>query len=209
MGIETLVIVAAASLLVLMLPSPAGRMLRDYSLSRGRIRSLLLLPALWIGYLAAGLMAGAAYLILNAIMPAMSMPLSWLAVAFLVIYALRSQRQRLTFRIADNDNLPERGQMRMLLRMTLAAPRPSLVFALLAVLFQVTVATPAPLQTVSMMGLAYGTAALLAPLFQILVAENSARKIRHGRRLTTASRKPPTRFIASRAVTAGYRRIAA
>lgn len=139
MGIETLVIVAAASLLVLMLPSPAGRMLRDYSLSRGRIRSLLLLPALWIGYLAAGLMAGAAYLILNAIMPAMSMPLSWLAVAFLVIYALRSQRQRLTFRIADNDNLPERGQMRMLLRMTLAAPRPSLVFALLAVLFQVTV----------------------------------------------------------------------
>ena len=209
MGIETLVIVAAASLLVLMLPSPAGRMLRDYSLSRGRIRSLLLLPALWIGYLAAGLMAGAAYLILNAIMPAMSMPLSWLAVAFLVIYALRSQRQRLTFRFADNDNLPERGQMRMLLRMTLAAPRPSLVFALLAVLFQVTVATPAPLQTVSMMGLAYGTAALLAPLFQILVAEISARKIRHGRRLTTASRKPPTRFIASRAVTAGYRRIAA
>lgn len=209
MGTEILLIVAVASLLVLMLPSQAGQMLRDHALSRGKPRSLLLLPALWIGYSAAGLMAGAAYLLLFSAMPAMSGVLWWIAMAYLVIYALRSQRLRLTFRIADNDNLAERGVLRMLLRLMLSAPRPALVLALLAVLFQVTDGTLDPMQATSMMGLGFAAAVLLAPLVQIFTAERSAQRIRHVRQHNPASRKAPTRFIASRAVTAGYRRIAA
>jgi homoserine/homoserine lactone efflux protein len=209
MGTETLLIVAAASLLVLLLPSPAGRMLRDYSLSCGRGRGLALLPTLWLGYVAAGILAGTSFLILHAVIPAISGSLSWLAIAYIAIFALRAQRQRLTFRIADNDNLPDRRYLRAALRMLIAAPRPSLVLALLAVLLQVTVAQQVSVETVGLMGLAFAVAALVAPIVQCFAAERSARKIRQVRQENPASHKPPTRFIVSRAVTAGYRRIAA
>lgn len=209
MGHESLLIVAAASLAVLLLPSPAGKLLRDYTLSRGKARSLLLLPSLWFGYLAAGVLAGAAYLILHSVMPAMTGALSWLAVVFIVIFALRAQRQHLGFRIADNDNLPEHGLLRMAMRLVVSAPRPTLIVALLSVLYQATDAPLPPVQTVAFTGLSYAVAALIAPLIQVFTAERSARKIRLFRQRNPASHKAPTRFIASRAVTAGYRRIAA
>lgn len=209
MSIHTMLMVAATALLVFLLPSPCGRLLRDHVHARGRARSLLLLPAIWLGYVAAAFCAGAAYLALRSTMPAMIETFTWLGLVVLMIFVMRSQQRRFVNRMADNDNLRQSGTIRALGQIVVEAGRPGLVLALLAIFLQTAESSVSPLQFLSAAGIALLPAVLVAPLLQLLIAESVARQMLRVRRRNQASRKPRTRFIASRAVTAGYRRIAA
>lgn len=209
MSIETLLAFAATSLLVLLLPSAHGKLLRDYGLAQGRARTLLLIPALWLGYLVAGAVAAALYLSIHALVPAMERPFAWLGLVILGLYVLRSQQRRLVQRLADNDNMPERRLDRALLAMLGASLRPGLIIVVASLFFQMSDSLGTSVESSARGFVAFAAAALVAPFFQLLIAETSARKIRRARHLNPASHKPRTRFIASRAVSAGYRRIAA
>lgn len=209
MSIETLLAFAATSLLVLLLPSAQGKLLRDYGLAQGRTRACLLIPALWLGYLTAGALAGALYLSIHSLAPAMERPFAWLGVAVLGLYLLRSQQRRLVQRLADNDNIPARKPGLALLAMLATCVRPGLIIVVASLFFQMSDSLGSSGESAARGFAAYGIAALLAPFIQLLIAEPSARKITRARQLNPASRKPRTRFIASRAVSAGYRRIAA
>ncbi len=209
MSTETLLAFAATSLLVLLLPSVHGSLLRDYAQVQRPVRAALLIPALWLGYLIVGMLAAALYLAIHSLAPAMERPFAWLGVVVLGLYVLRSQQRRLIQRLADNDNLPARHPLRALLAMLAACVRPGLIIVVASLFFQMSDSLGQSFESVALGFAAYGAAAFLAPVIQLLIAGPSARKISLARQHNPASRKPPTRFIASRAVSAGYRRIAA
>ncbi|MGE6740719.1 hypothetical protein ACQKGC_10625 [Allorhizobium pseudoryzae] len=209
MSIETLLAFGATSLLVLLLPSASGMLLRDYSLVQGRARSAFLIPALWLGYLVAGGLAGTLYVAIHTLAPAMQRPLGWLGVVILGLYLLRSQQRRFAQRLADNDNLPARRWDKAFFSILVASLGPGLAVVVASLFFQMSDTLRISDESFAQAFLAYALAALVAPFVQLLIAESSARKISRARRLNPASRKPRTRFIASRAVSAGYRRIAA
>lgn len=209
MSTETMLITAALSLLTFLLPSAAGHSLRDYCNARGKTRALLLLPGLWLGYLIACGTAFSALLFLRIGLPAMQQTLSWIGMAFFFIYVLRTQAQRLRLRIADNDNLAQNGTVRAVIHMAQRAIRPALIIALCAVLLQVVDSRSSGGELVRNLLPSMGFAAFIAPILQVIFSSRSVLKAKAFRKQIQASRKPPTRFIASRAVTAGYRRIAA
>jgi threonine/homoserine/homoserine lactone efflux protein len=209
MSISSMLMVAATALLVFLLPSPCGRLLRDHIHARGRLRALLLLPGIWLGYVAAAFCAGAAYLALQSTLAAMVETFAWVGLVVLMIFIMRSQQRRFVHRMADNDNLTPSGALRSIAQVVVESGRPGLVLALLAIFLQTAESAVSPVQFLAAAGIALLPSLLLAPLLQLLIAETVAKQMLRARRRSQASRKPRTRFIASRAVTAGYRRIAA
>lgn len=209
MSTETLLITAALSLLTFLLPSRATQMFRDYCRARGKFRALLLMPGFWIGQIVTGGLATGVYLLSRTTMPNMEESLSWLAMAIFFIYVLRTQIRRLRQRVADNDNLIHTSWLKAGASLAVATVRPSLILALCALLVQTNDSALSNIQTGVQSLAAIGLAAVLAPFFHWVIAEHSARRLRALRQQHQASHKAHTRFIASRAVTAGYRRIAA
>lgn len=209
MSIETTLITAALALLAFLLPSIAANLLRDHCIARGKLRAMLFLPGLWLGYLAAAAVAIGAFQLCRIYLPAMQGSFTWIGLAFLMIFVFRSQVHRFRARIADNDNLPQVNSAAASLQLGWQAFRPSLVIALWAVLLQLSDSLTNVTPMSREIAIPFVLAALVAPLFQLAMAERSARKMRAFRQTFQASHKPRTRFIASRAVSAGYRKIAA
>lgn len=209
MSNETLLITAALSLLTFLLPSKATQMFRDYCRARGRLRALLLMPGFWLGQLATGALAVGLYLASRSALPNMEESLSWLAMAIFFVYVLRTQIRRLRLRVADNDNLTHKSGLKAGFRLAVSTVRPSLALALCALLVQTNDSALSNSDTAVYSMLAIALAAMVAPFVHWAIAEPSARRIRTLRQQQQASHKAHTRFIASRAVTAGYRRIAA
>ncbi|MFD1746991.1 hypothetical protein ACFSE1_16065 [Rhizobium helianthi] len=209
MSIETMLITAALSLLTLLLPSAAGHAVRDYCIARGKTRALLLLPGLWLGNAIACGLAVAALIGLRLALPAMQAAFDWIGIAIFFIFILRAQVQRLRLRVADNDNLPRNGAFRTAVHITLINVHPALVLALCALIMQMADSSSPHIELAQNLLTAMAFAAFAAPIVQVAFAARSARKAKAFHQQFQASRKAPTRFIASRAVTAGYRRIAA
>ena len=209
MSIEITLMTAALALLAFLLPSVAANLLRDHCIARGRLRAMLYLPGLWLGYLAVAVVAIAAFQLCRIYLPAMQASFSWIGFAFLMIFVFKSQVHRFRNRIADNDNLPQVNRASASIRLGWQAFRPSLIIALWAVLLQLSDSLTNSATMSREIFIPLALAALVAPLIQLATAERSARKLKAFRQVYQASHKPRTRFIASRAVTAGYRKIAA
>lgn len=124
MSIGILLAFAATSVLVLLLPSASGTLLRDYGLTKGRRHAALLILPIVLGYLVSGLLAFGLYFGIHDLAPAMEWSLAWLGLFVIAIYVLRSRHRRQVFRLADNDNLPAQGVARLTTQALASAVRP-------------------------------------------------------------------------------------
>jgi threonine/homoserine/homoserine lactone efflux protein len=209
MSIETLLTLSAISLLVFILPSPSGRLILDYVLSFGRMKMLLLVVPLWLAHNLVIVAATLAWVGLSQMPPTVLALASWIAAAYLVVHVLWSLQSRFTMRIADNDNLPVRQLGRSAAWLPLRFIRPRLALALISLLV-LTIDSSGDIRDFLILMLSGMAAAALAGLlFQIGSAYQTAQRIRLFRKHNPAWRKPRTQFIARRAVSAGYRQIAA
>ena len=209
MSADTLLVLSALALLAFLLPSPSGRMLLDYALSFGRWRAALL--SLPIG-LAHAVAVTAALLIWKAIgeaPAAIVIVARWMGIGYLVLYLLWSLQQRISLRIADNDNLPVRGMSHAVVQLPRHALRLKLVLAIVSLLIQTLDSTAIDIDSLIPLLTVMAVTGFVAPLLQTLSAERVARRIRLIQKQNPTLHKPRTRFIARRAVTAGYRQIAA
>jgi threonine/homoserine/homoserine lactone efflux protein len=201
----------AAAIMFVLLPNPPAQQVATFSLQRGRRTAVATVPALVLGLLTCLIVAMAPVMLVAAYLPGFLDTLAWIGTAYLMIYVIWSlQDRRAGGPVADNDNLPERRGVRIfnhLLTKTMFGPR--YVLALGAILVQF-VDPAAPLvpqaivmaQVFAVCSLAGGTIHALFPRFM-----RSRRRARLSR--NSASGKARTVFISRRAVTAGYRRIAA
>ncbi|MCF6368216.1 LysE family translocator [Rhizobium halophilum] len=211
MTIETWTAFCAASILVIALPSPLARLIARYAAQRGRHTAFLTVPAVALGLGAAMTVAALPLLAVAWAAPALLKPLSWLGLAYLMLYALWSfQEPSVRCPIVANDNLPEQRPARIFARLLsncLASPR--YVAVLVALLTQFTspaIGSPAILFQIQM---AFIVLVAAGALTHVVFPRRTINRSGRGARLHPVSRKLGTRFIARRAVTAGYRRIAA
>jgi homoserine/homoserine lactone efflux protein len=202
---------AATAIAFVLLPNPPAQQVGTFSLQRGRRTALATVPALALGLLTCLLVAMLPVAAVVLYLPSIQGALAWLGMAYLMIYVIWSlQDRRAAGPLADNDNLPERNAVRIfhyLLTRTMFGPRYILALAVILLQF-VDPAAPLVPQAViaaeifTICALIGGTVHALSPRFM------------RGRRASrvaanSASSKSRTVFIARRAVTAGYRRIAA
>jgi homoserine/homoserine lactone efflux protein len=211
MTIEAWLAFAATASALLLLPHPLAFSVATYARSWGRRSAFVTVPAAMIAVLLAAVLATAAVLCLLEVMPAIEDAASWVGLCFLMLYGLYAlQDPRLRQGIADNDNLPETRPLRVFshfIRVTFSSGR--YVFLLAAILAQF--ANPGialdtfPVTALALLAAAAFASALAYALFPQLSTWKRRRRVPSGK----ASHKPKTLYIARRAVTAGYRRIAA
>jgi len=202
---------AAMAVFLILVPSPLFRLTGSFLLQRGRGVALATIPGLLFGLCGAAAFAAAPVMLIAETSPSIIDMVAfagpWYLLAYVVVSYLDPQRRR---PMADNDNLPERRSLRIaahVMKQALQSPRYALAF--LAILIQLWEPTLPALDQFLWMELACAAAIAAAATLQALVP----RRFLNRRRPTiwgkTASRKAPKIFIARRAVTAGYRRIAA
>ncbi|MDO1584511.1 hypothetical protein [Rhizobium oryzicola] len=209
MSADTLLVLSALALLAFLLPSPAGRMLLDYALSFGRARAAVLSLSIGLAYSVTVTAALLIWLAIGQAPAAIIAVARWMGVGYLVLYLLWSLQQRVSLRIADNDNLPVRAMSHAAVQLPRHALRLKLVLALVSLLLQSLDSTVTDIASLIPLLTVMAVSGFVAPLIQTLSAERVARRIRLIQKQNPTWHKPRTRFIARRAVTAGYRQIAA
>ena len=202
---------AATAIAFVLLPNPPAQQVSAFSLQRGRRTALATVPALVLGLLTCLSIAMAPVALLVIYLPSIKGALAWFGAAYLMIYVIWSlQDRRAAGPPADNDNLPERKGLRIfhhLLTRTMFGPR--YILALAAILLQFADPAAPLLPQAVMAAEIFAACALLGGL-----AHAFTPRLMRSRRLSraaanSASSKSRTVFISRRAVTAGYRRIAA
>jgi len=202
---------AATAIIFVLLPSPLACLTASFSLQRGRRTAIATVPGLVAG-LSATLIAAMIPVALVALyLPWLLETMSWAGLGYLMLYVLWSyQDPRISGPLADNDNLPECRTARIfgcLFGKAAFTPRYALVLA--AVLAQfIDPRLPLLPQLLEMQATFLVCVALAAGTHVLFPRRVLGRK-RRSAAVNPASRKPQTRFISRRAVTAGYRRIAA
>ncbi|CAD7023721.1 lysine transporter LysE [Pseudorhizobium endolithicum] len=209
--VETWTAFCAASILLVLLPSPIAALVARFVLQRGRSTAFFTVPGACLGFGAALAVASIPVLLLATVLPQMIGPLAWLGFAYLMLYALWSfQEPSIRGPLPANDNLPAQQPVAVfahLVAATLGTGRYVAMLAALLLQFAGTVsgnpATMLEMQAVFLLVAAFG--------FLVPVASPRWALDRLRRRTVPgpASHKLRTRFIARRAVSAGYRRIAA
>ncbi|HEX2147539.1 MAG TPA: LysE family transporter [Pseudorhizobium sp.] len=212
MTMETWIAFCAASVLVALLPSPLTTLIARYADQAGRRTAAVTIPGAALGLGAALTIAALPLAAITWAAPALLDPLAWAALAYLMLYALWSlQEPSLRTPLAANDNLPEHQPVRIFARMLvmgLGRLRYIVLMAALLVQFieptMLNGASPIiEIQLVFMVLLALGS------LVHVVFPQRSYARARRSARMRPASHKMGTLFIARRAVSAGYRRIAA
>ncbi|WP_117192487.1 LysE family translocator [Rhizobium terrae] len=202
---------AAAATFLVLLPSPLACLTASFSLQRGRRTAIATVPGTAVGLSVALIFAMVPLALLAAYLPRVLDTLTWIGIAYLALYVIWSfQDPRIAGPIADNDNLPECRPARILIclfRRSAFAPRYAVVLAALLAQF-IDPRLPLLPQLLEMQAtfLVCAAAGMTPHVFfprRVLGRRRSAAT------LNPASRKPHTRFISRRAVSAGYRRIAA
>ncbi|MBT9371044.1 hypothetical protein [Rhizobium sp. CSW-27] len=209
MTLGDLLVFSILCLLILDLPSTSGRLLLDHSLARGKTRAAALVPAILLGSLLCFAAGFGIHVWLAESLRTMLDALSWCALAYLAVYVLRGLQMRQRFRLADNDNLGEKTVWPALSRGFVGQLRPGLAVAIAALLFQTADSSADIAERALHAGLAFALAAIAAPVIQIVFARQRAMRLQRTSRGKPGLDKSRTRFIARRAVSAGYRRIAA
>ncbi len=211
MTIEGWLALTAIATALLLAPHPIAALVAAFSRSWGRASGFLTVPASILAIALVGAIAAAAASAVRFYLPGLTATLSWTAIGYLMLYMLFAyQDPRIQYGLADNDNLPETRPLRVFTHFSTKAFTGIRYLVLLtAVLLAFADHGPAHgwsyVAMLASLMAAAGVAALVYAVFP-------ARFIRRRRRSSTsgkASHKPRTLFIASRAVTAGYRRIAA
>jgi homoserine/homoserine lactone efflux protein len=209
MSIEAILIFSVLCLLTLYLPSASSRFLVAYSIARGKLRAMALVPALAAGSFLSFAAGFAIFLWLSVSLRSMHGALGWAALAYLVFYVGKGLQQGIRQRAADNDNLREKSLVRGMGRCLIAQVRPGLAIAFAALLVHLADSSGTTERLALQAATAFAVAAIASGLLKVLLAGRSTRKMRLVSLKNSASATPRTRFIARRAVSAGYRRIAA
>ncbi|WP_377296234.1 hypothetical protein [Rhizobium sp. SGZ-381] len=209
MGTEAILIFSALCVLTLHLPSSSNRFLVDYTIARGKLRAMALVPLFAAGSFLSFAAGGAIFLWLSVSLRNMHDTLAWAALAYLALYGVKGLQQGLRLRLADNDNLREKTLARAMGRSLMSQVRPGLAIAFAALLVQVADSSAATPKAALETAIGFALAALASPLLQMQIARRRGGKMRLSSLRNSTSARPQTRFIARRAVSAGYRRIAA
>jgi homoserine/homoserine lactone efflux protein len=210
MTIEAWLALAATATALLLLPHPLAFSVATYARSWGLKSAFVTVPAAMVAIALAAVLATAAVICLLTVMPAIDDASSWLGLCFLILYGLYAlQGLRSHPGIADNDNLQETRPLRVFahfIRTTFLSGRYVFLFA--AILVQFATPETSPQTSATAVGI-LAASAFVAALAHVVFPRLLARRKRRSASPGQAPHKARTLFIARRAVTAGYRRIAA
>ncbi len=211
MTIETWLAFAATAAAILLVPHPVASLVAAFSSSWGRTSAFITVPAFVLAFIGGGVLVTAAVFMVSFYWPAATGVLSWLGLSYLMLHILYAyQDPQLRYGPADNDNLPETRPMRIFGYFLLKTFRSTRYFALTAaIIVQFFDPSQVPQQQYLNMIAGLAVAAVLAALAYAALPGRLAHKRRRPAARSKAPYRPGTRFIARRAVTAGYRRIAA
>jgi homoserine/homoserine lactone efflux protein len=200
---------AAIVMVFVLLPNPLARLVASFSRQRGRLSAFVTLPPMVLG-LTLALIAAAVPLALVAIyVPAAIDGLSWIGLGYLMLYllwSLQSPQRRVP--VADNDNLPERRYGRIMAHVARQSFTLRHVLVLAALVVQFLDPAMSLSSQLPKMALTFVVCVTIGGLIQALFPRIFLRRRKYVVGVP-ASNKPGTVFIARRAVTAGFRRIAA
>ena len=211
MTVETLIAFGAAAFCLVLLPGPLTSLVARFAVQKGRKTVIGTVPGLALGMTAAMTLAALPLTAVALLLPDALDVLAWLGIAYLMLYALWSFHDPILRRaMAENDNLPERTPLRIFVHFVsacLQTPRYMIVAAALLVQFF----DPATALQSALLEMQAAFLVIVAAAASIHAAfpNWSLKTLRRARPVAPASHKFGTRFIARRAVTAGYRRIAA
>jgi len=211
MTIETWLAFAATTVAILLMPHPIASLTAAFSASWGRTSAFVTIPAFVLSLVLGGVLVVAGVFLITFLWPAAIGALSWIGLSYLMLHVLYAyQDPRLRYGTADNDNLPETRPMRIFGYFVLTTFRSTRYFALTAAIaVQFFDPTRAPQEQYINMISALAVSAMIGAIAHATLPASFTRKRRVSKARSKAPYKPGTRFIARRAVTAGYRRIAA
>lgn len=211
MTVETLIAFGAAAICLVLLPSPLAAMIASFANQKSRRTALVTIAGLALGMTAAISLAAIPLVAVRMFLPSALEPLSWLGIAYLMLYILWSFQDPILRRsTADNDNLPEQVPLRIFVFFVTAClqtPRYILVTAALLVQFMEGASPLLP--TLLEMQLVFMAVVAASALIHVAVPNWTLNRLRRARPTGLTASRNGTRFIARRAVSAGYRRIAA
>lgn len=211
MTVETWLALAATATAVLLMPHPIASLTAAFSGSWGRTSAFVTIPAFVLAFLMGAILVIAGVFLIAFLWPAAVGVLSWIGLSYLMLHVLYAyQDPQLRYGPADNDNLPETRPLRIFGYFILKTFRSIRYFALTAAI-AIQFFNPAlsPQEQYLKMIFALAVSAMLATLAHAVLPRLFARKRRRLSARSKAPYRPGTRFIARRAVSAGYRRIAA
>lgn len=203
---------AAVSMLIALLPSPLASLIARYADQRGRRTAILTVSGAAIGLSVALTIAALPIAAVAWAAPGLLAPLSWVGMAYLMLYALWAfQEPSARTPLAQNDNLPVQRSLQIFSYLLTFCLRSSRYVILLAALLAQFIQPEMLASTSAMMEIQLGFMALAATgaMAHVLFPRRMLNRVRSRATARPASHKTGTRFIARRAVTAGYRRIAA
>jgi threonine/homoserine/homoserine lactone efflux protein len=211
MTLEAWLAFAATATAFLLVPHPLASITAAFSASWGRMSAFVTVPAAIMAIVASAVPATALAFAISFYWPSSVEAFSWAGLAYLMFYILFAYQDPQTrVGLADNDNLPETRPIRVagyFIVGTFKRLRYFLIAATMAIQV-VDPSLPAGKQYVQIVA-ALALAAGLALFAYALFPRRLTRKRRRIAPARQALYKPGTLFIARRAVTAGYRRIAA
>lgn len=211
MTADTWLAFAATAIFLVLLPSPLACLAASFSLQRGRRTAVATIPGFAVGLSAALIMAVIPLAVVALYLPLLLETLSWAGLGYLMLYVLWSyQDPRISGLVADNDNLPEYRAARIfgcLFGKSAFGPRYAIVLAAALAQF-IDPGRPLLPQFLEMQA-TFLVCAVFGAGIHVLFPRRVIGRKRRIPSLNSASRKPQMRFISRRAVTAGYRRIAA
>lgn len=211
MQLENWIIYAVIVALWLALPGRAVRDIASYSSARGRLTAFATVPGYTLANVAAALAAAYVALMAAIISPLLLTALQWFAGTLLVLgLVTRAVLPEFAAPFADNDNMREKHAPRILLDIFAETffDRRTIIF-FLAVTAQIIDAATFGADVLVWLSVATALSAFLLALATALAFETSLKRLKH--RPFARARKPRSGIvsIASGAVTAGYRKIAA
>ncbi len=207
----TVILFALVATVVLVVPGRSRRMVLAYALAHGRKSVFATATGVAIGTAITASAALALSWGLISLSPAAFAAVQWIGLFWLVLFGFGLARAPVGMEpVADNDNLPEEKPLRVIvhcLRCESRNPRSSLLAAALLPQFLMPAAPFLP-QALTLGGLFVALAALTC-LPYALLADQTRKIIRKHVVRRTVNRSGGTVLIAAKAVTAGYRKIAA
>lgn len=211
MPLSIWILFALVATVVLIVPGRSKRLVLAYALAHGK-RSVF---ATATGTALGGVMAVAAALALSwaliSLSPTAFTVFQWIGLFWLMLFAFGLTRAPVGIEpVADNDNLPEEKPLRVIVhcfQRESRDPRSSLIAAALLPQFLMPSAPFLP-QALTLGGMFLALAALTCLPYAIF-AERARKVMRKHVVRRTVNRSGGTVLIAAKAVTAGYRKIAA
>ena len=207
----TWILFAVVATTFLVVPGRSKRKVLSYALAHGRKSAFATVPGVVLGSMSTVAATLALCWAMLAVSPIAFTVLQWIGLACLLLFSIGLSRAPAGSEpIADNDNLPEEKPLRVIahcFRSETRDPRGSLLVAALLPQFLVP-ASPFEAQAAAL-GSIFVLLSAATCLPYALFAEKLRKTIRKHAVRRTMNRSGGTVLIAAKAVTAGYRKIAA